>query len=577
MTRRLIGFVLLALTLALRLAPAAAEQKTLVILHTNDIHGHILPSIDFDYAGEPKPLVGGMARLSGVVRAVREEAAKAGKGFLLLDAGDIFDGTPEGLETKGRGIVELMNLLAYDAMTVGNHEFAHGVGPLQELAKAAKFPFLACNLVREEGGAPADFCVPFIVKETAGLKVAVIGVTTATTPEMNFPEATAGVRFLDTGKQVGLFLERVRKEQSPDLTIVLSHIGSQADAALARELPSLTLILGGHDHVTLDAGMRRGNALICQTGDHCLRVGRVDLTYDTETKAIVKLEARLVNLGADGPAADPAVEAKVQELRCKGYDEPVGRCDESCVRSRDQESRVGNLVADAMRAQTGAAVAVMNSGGVRSGLLRGEVTRRELFDIVPFPDPVRVFTLRGAELQALLENGVAPNGGYKFEVSGVRFAINPHAKEGRKIKDLHVGDAAVAADAEYAVAVSRFFAQQGIRKAFFAGKPSVDSPCSVYDCLVKLFQSVPEVKTRAPGAIVTVREKPAEEGEETVNVNQADAITLTHLPGIGDTLAARIVEYREAHGPFQSLDELEKIKGFSAGLLGKLRGRLVLE
>ncbi len=568
---------LAAVVLLLALAVAAgAEQKSIVILHTNDVHGHILPSYDFRYPGEPKPRVGGYARLSGVVRRVRAEAESAGKGFLLLDAGDVFDGTPEGLRTRGKGMVELMNLIGYDAMTVGNHEFAHGVEALREMSGAARFPFLACNLVAEDGSF-LDWIKPVLVKEVAGLRVAVVGVVTASTPEMNFAENVRGVRFLPTEERVRACLEYVDRQVKPDIRFVLSHVSSQSDAALARANPSVPLFIGGHDHVVLEAGMRRGNALICQAGDHLLRVGRIDLVYDTETRRIVSLEASLINLGSDAPEPDPAVAALVETIRAKEYDEPVGRCDVSCVPGRDQESRVGNLVTDAMRARSKAEVALMNSGGVRSGLVRGEVTRRHLFDIAPFPDEVRVYRLRGEELRSLLENGAPPSGGFRFEVSGIAFDMNPLESEGRRVGNLRIGGAAFDPRREYSVAVSSFFAQHGVRRAFFAGKEFSSDRASVYDCLVDYFASTPEVQTRPPGAIVLRKEKPSGAAADRININEADAIALTRLPGIGEVLAARIVEYRAENGPFRDPDELLRIKGLSEAVLSRIRDRITLD
>jgi len=568
----------LAAVLALVFAAvAAAEERTLVIFHTNDIHGHILPSIDFDYPGEPKPRLGGFARLSGVVREARARAEKAGHGFLLLDAGDIFDGTPEGLETRGLGIVELMNQVGYDGMAVGNHEFAHGVEAVRALAQAAKFPWLACNIVLEEGGVLADFAKPYLVKEAGGLKVAIVGVTTPSTPEMNFDENCAGVRFLPYVDRVARCVEFLRAQVKPDVIVVLSHIGTQADAALAREV-DVPVIVGGHDHVTLEAGMRRGNSLICQTGDHLRRVGRIELVYDTVKQAVVRVEASLINLGGEGPEPDPAMAAKVEEVRSEAYDEVVGRCDVSCVQGRDQESRVGNLVTDAMCGQTGAQVGIMNSGGVRSNLLRGPVTRRDLFEITPFPDPVRVYTIPGNELLSLLESGVPPTGGYKYEVAGLAFTVNLREREGRRVKNVKVGQVTLKEDDSYPVAISSFFAQHGARRAFFAGKPFRESGLTVYDCMVRHFQAVPEVKTRPPGSIGVSQEKPSEVGaEERIDINRADALKLTRLPGIGDTLAGRIVKYRTEHGPFRSADDLLLVKGISGGVLEKIRDRISVE
>lgn len=557
---------------------AWAEPRSLVILHTNDMHGHLYPGYDFNMPGEPKPRVGGMARIAGLARAVREQAEQAGTGFLLLDAGDVFEGTPEGLATRGMATIEVMNLAGYDAMTVGNHEFAHGVENLRALARGARFPMLACNIEREADRDATGFCVPWLIKETGGLRVAVIGVITPSTPVMNFPDAVSGLRFLPTAEQVAATLAQVNREHHPDVVVVLSHIGSQADAALARAVPGIPLIIGGHDHVALEAGMRRGESLICQTGDHALRCGRVDLTYDKETRTIVRLEATLVNLDEQTPAAAPEVLAKLETLRQPGYDEVIGRCGASCVQSRDQESRIGNLVTDAVRAGTGAAVAVMNNGGIRSGLLRGAVTRRDLFEVAPFPESVRIYTLKGSALRSLIESGADGTGGFKYELSGVGFELHAKETEGRRVQRLCIGDQPLGEDADYRVAVSEFFAQHGVRRAFFDGKPVEESGKTVFECLVHLFRSTAEVAPRGPGAMKVVSTRPTEaDGVDVIDVNEADVFEWIRLPGVGETLAERIIAWRNQHGRFERLEQLLEVKGISTGLLEKLRLRLRVE
>ncbi len=231
-------------------SPLAAEKRKLTLLYTNDLHGYLLPGKDYFTPGEPKPLIGGMAHLATYVQEVRKNCAEKKVGFLLLDAGDIFHGTPEGNKTKGEAVIEIMNEIGYNASAIGNHEYAYGEDNLRLLSKEAKFPFLSCNLVDKKTKKLVDYTKPYLIKGTENIKVGIIGVTTPETIRMNFYPDIQNIEFLN---YISVVTEQIAQlKNRVDLIILLSHLGTEKDILLAECIPEIDLIISGHDHLILE-------------------------------------------------------------------------------------------------------------------------------------------------------------------------------------------------------------------------------------------------------------------------------------------------------------------------------------
>ena len=198
------------------------------IIFTNDLRGAIqyqeAPFINPEFA----PRVTGGAAALKYVREVREEASKNGEGLLVLDGGNIFQGNPLGTRDGGETIIKWMNQMGYDAMTVGNYDFDQGVENVRKLSKLAEFPFLGGNILDESTGRSVDFCTPYMIKDVFGTRVAIIGVTTSSMPEITIPETIAGLEFEKELPYVKKAIEQV-KTQGADIVILLAHLGLPYD------------------------------------------------------------------------------------------------------------------------------------------------------------------------------------------------------------------------------------------------------------------------------------------------------------------------------------------------------------
>jgi 2',3'-cyclic-nucleotide 2'-phosphodiesterase (5'-nucleotidase family) len=438
---------------------AAAETRTVTVLHTNDLHGALLPQSDFETSGARKPDRGGVARLAAVIAAERASAAKEGRGVLLLDAGDCFHGTPEGNETKGEAVIAWMNFGKYDAMALGNHDWAYGDKNLSALAAMAKFPFLSCTVTRVDPAATTaaivEYAKPYVVIKSGGLRVAIIGFTTSGTPDMNLPEHTKDLDFgPDYGPQGAFYMKRARTEA--DVVIALTHLGSQSDGRLAEKAPGFDLIVGGHDHREFPKGFEKGGTLIVQAGCDGAWLGRVDLKYDTDTRKVTSREARLIAIDAS-VKDDPAAAELVKKYTRTDLDKAAGAT--AAFIGRGQASPLGMLVADGIRIAANSDVAFINSGGVRNDLPGGPVTRRDLYMTAPFEDSLVVYTLTGADLRTLLD-GAFRDGKLDYPVSGLEFSVDTKKPAGQRILGLKIGGEPFDPAKSYTVATTRFAANR---------------------------------------------------------------------------------------------------------------------
>ncbi len=414
--------------LLLALVPlAAADDVHLVVLHTNDIHGQVLPR-PATWLQKEGVTSGGLVRLAAKVAEVRAAVEAEGGHVLVLDGGDWFQGTPEGSVDGGLPFVRLLTQVGYDAMAIGNHEFDLGVAHAQEIVTSSGVLAVCSNIrgAQSPGGAfPArvDWAPAFRLFERGGIEIAVVGLVAPETPYITHKSAREGLLFEQPAEE----LARVRGElpESVDLIIPLTHCGVEEDRELSEAHPDLRLIVGGHSHSFLRNGVRSGQALIVQAGSKASALGRVDLHLDSESGEVLKSSARLIDLYEDPPDGLVSMEfvAQVDALVAAGEEAMgvvVGELVDLGPESGAFRSMpIGNWMADVMRRATGADVGVHNRGGIRKRLSVGPLTRRDLFEVMPFDNTVVSFELSGAELTQMMRSATHGRNQANLEVSGM--------------------------------------------------------------------------------------------------------------------------------------------------------------
>lgn len=448
-----------------------SRARDVTLLYTNDFHSAFEPVPAFWRPGSPR--LGGAAHLATLVARERAAADTA----FLLDAGDMFTGTLSRL-TEGEALLELMLLMGYDAMGVGNHEFDYGWQPFERGLTRVPFPVLCCNI--RHRGSGVRFTRPHTILERNGVRLGVIGVMglkAATRTIM--PSKVAELEFTDPVEETRASVRALR--DAVDVLVVLGHQGlpgpmqsdAEADPAVQRGMaedlafcaavPGIDVYIGAHSHHGLAQPIVHPDTgtIITQTYGYGTRLGRVRLTLDDGR--IIGHRVELLDVASDELPAHPGVVARVAQYRARVADAigpVVGTAAERFTRKYHQESTLGAFCADVMRAQAQAEVALTNAGGLRADLPAGGLDRGHVLDAFPFLNDSVTLELTGGALRAALEQGCSLEAGM-VQVSGLRLRYDPRRPAGARVLDVHVGDAPLDAERRYRVTTNSFLAEGG--------------------------------------------------------------------------------------------------------------------
>jgi 2',3'-cyclic-nucleotide 2'-phosphodiesterase (5'-nucleotidase family) len=447
MKRLNVAFLFLFL---LSFSPVYGEPVEIRILHVNDFHG---------FADSYKPfgsdeLLGGISYLAEVAERLREE-----KPSLLISAGDMIQGNNWANMSQGESVIELMNQMRFDVMVVGNHEFDFGQDILKKRIAEAKFPVLGANV---EG---LDGLRPYVIKEVGGVKIGIIGIVTEDTPVSTHPRNVVGLKFEPPEETIKRYIRELKEKA--DIIFVLSHIGYQADRILAERVEGIDVIVGGHSHTKIIKPVEVGKTIIVQAWEHAKALGVLDLTI--ENGKIVKFDGHLEEIRPVPDKEDKSIQAivekynrKVDSILNERIGETVLDLDGENVRTR--ETNLGNLIADIMRETAGADVAIINGGGIRASVKKGEVMMKDIYSVLPFDIYIVAIKLTGKQIREALEHGVSAieeRAGRFPQVSGLRFEYSTSEKIGSRVKNIFIADKPLDPEKEYTVATNDFLAAGG--------------------------------------------------------------------------------------------------------------------
>ena len=451
-------FRLLLAALALGGRAFAAEPIKIRVYHTNDVHGWIMPRPD---KFQTTRMIGGAAALASLIS--KETGPK-----LVLDGGDWWQGTPEGSLTKGEAVADVFNAIGYDAIVIGNHEYDDGQAPLRSLIARMKMPVLSANTFGADGKL-APWVRPWIVKEVAGVKIGVFGLTTSKMRSLAFPKNIEGLEFR---REVDAARDAVKalRKQGATVIIALTHIGLEGenqkfegDRTLAREVPGIDLIVGGHSHTFLNRAVRGDNGtLIVQAGSYLVKAGRAELLIDPESKKVTGSSDELIELWPDRVGEDPGVKAivaKYQEAVGKVFETVIATAPAAMGREADRENALGDWMADCYRESMGADTALQNGGGIRAELPAGPVTVRSIFNVMPFDNALVKLSMKGADLRAVFDHGVGV--GKIAQVSGADIVYYRPRSAGERVASISVGGAPLDESKVYSIATLDFLTTGG--------------------------------------------------------------------------------------------------------------------
>ena len=375
-----------------------ANIKKLTILHSNDLHG------DFLAEEVDAQLIGGVSMLSGYVSKVRREEKNA----IYCIAGDMFRGSVIDSEFRGISTIEIMNMLAPDVVTIGNHEIDYGIAHLLFLEKCAKFPIINANLHISTN--KARLFKPHHIIEIDGMKILFIGIVTDTVLSMAKKEALVG-SFIDI-HDAAAEVERICNAYNAtdiDCTILLTHIGFEEDKQLASQLdPSLgvDIIIGGHSHTFLEEPEEVNGILIAQAGTGTDQVGRFDLEIDTDSNCIHGFSWQSIPISDAHCPRDTALEAILNRYKTAA-DEKYSRLVTRLKRQLShpswyQETELGGFLADILQESLRLDMMLVGSGSIRVKEFGPIVLFSDLMECLPYDDSAIALWVSGAQLKKMI-------------------------------------------------------------------------------------------------------------------------------------------------------------------------------
>jgi 5'-nucleotidase/UDP-sugar diphosphatase len=447
---------------ALAAAPAMAETVKLTLLGVGDV---------YNFAEEDGR--GGFARLNAVALAERA----ANPNTLYLFDGDMLSPSLMSGFDQGQNTIDLTNLVPFDLAVPGNHEFDFGPENFLQKMAASKYPWAAINITNADGSAIAGLG-GVMVKEVGGLKVALIPVAQDTSPEVS---STGSLKFGPT-VDMAIAAAKAAREGGADIVVGVVQTDMTNDRALIKS-HAFDVILSGDDHSYATA--YDGVTAYVETSIDGQFLTPVDLLVEVGMKDDKRTISWVPNFRFIDTATvtpDPASQALADTFAAK-LDETLGveiGTAETAMDSRrnvvrGEEATMGNLITDAMRAATGADVAIMNGGGIRGDRTYdagAKLTRRDILTELPFGNVTMVTELPGAQILLALENAVSQveKGSGRFaQVSGMTFAFDASAEAGARVSDVMVAGAALEADKIYKVAVNDYILGGGDGYAALGG------------------------------------------------------------------------------------------------------------
>ena len=446
---RLLAGATLASTLPSWLRAAgipAQDLVTISILHTTDLHGHILPTTDYD----GRTNLGGLARCVTRIRHWQAENPNS----LLIDIGDVYQGTQFALSNQGRSMIDLFNLLRYDAWIIGNHEFDWGIEPFLGAVERSQMSVLAANTLLEGKTAgqlrdarhPFAKIRPYILKEIAGIKVAIVGLTTPGMPFWFLPKFIDGIEFQHPVEATRNAI-REAKAAGANVVVVAGHMGlkertggddfANCVMALTAEFPETAVLIAGHTHQDIPSRLTNG-VLLTQADHFGIHVGRVDLLFDRNSRKLLHREAR-TELMDDRFALDPVILSRTQPRLDRAAEvlaEPVGELIETLsVRSEQGEpSEVERLIAAAITESL--ADRKLKVDGVFHGLFddrhafkKGRKTIGDLWEILPYENYLVTAELTPLELKVIMEEVFQSR--ERRSLTGFEISVTGQGKERR--------------------------------------------------------------------------------------------------------------------------------------------------
>lgn len=455
-------------------ACSSNQNLTLNIVHTNDLHSHLLPFNDYaDCTLNSSECLGGFARITTFLKQEKQN-----QNTLILDAGDRFTGTSFYALTKSQYLLPLFQKMPYDVVTLGNHEFDDNLSETEMFLSNWGIPVVVSNMVIPPSETLSQIVKPYVILERGNRKIGVIGLLTTETNVMKPSQIT----ITDIDEALSHAIQQL-KQNRVDIIVVLSHIGLDEDKKIAEKFPDIDVIVGGHSHSLLSNDTQQihrvddypivrnnGKTVIVSSGKGGHFVGKLSVEFDADGH-IASYQGDTVSMSYqiknDISAYQTIVEAekKLKHILNKeiafiqqdyGFTIDTNYCSENCF--------IGEYVATQLhRAYPMVDGVFLNAGSFRRGLKRGIVRYQNLIEVYPYDNEAVLVELTGSELKSFLEHGLSryqlkDKTNELLQVAGISYMFSATDK---KIRFVYINGKPIDLNQKYIFLTSQFLADGG--------------------------------------------------------------------------------------------------------------------
>jgi len=484
------AYIALSLLLSVPVfAEENAENQRLTVFFTNDIHGGIVPQRAEFLNPDFPPTLGGGPSVAAILKGARAQAEADNAATLMIDGGDVYQGTLVGTESKGMAVVEYMNKIGYDASVPGNHEFDLGKDVFIEMVKASEFSWIAANIYDTETGERWEWVKPWTIVERNGLRIGITGVTTTGTAAMSFAKNIAGLEFRNEILALEETVAELRR-QNVDLVVSIGHVALPYDPRegyeelkkktyeqvtnsryvnsmeIAHFVEGIDILLGGHLHKGYEQVWEdpKNHTICLQNYANGGNLGWIEFEIDQETRTIAGYNyvadnnsMLLLQQEQFWPDSEMQsfVDEKIDEYE-KDFRDVIGITRKGLSRSSTGEGVMNNLVCDAMIASVeGGQFGFLNFGGIRAEIQAGPITKEDVFRVMPFDNEITSFKATGAFIKGIIERKLN-GGGRGLVIGGANVVFNRNLPNGERVVSVMIDGVELEPDEMYTVVTTDY-------------------------------------------------------------------------------------------------------------------------
>jgi 2',3'-cyclic-nucleotide 2'-phosphodiesterase (5'-nucleotidase family) len=482
-------------------------DKKISVANTADVHGHLVfdDEVGGYYTMEDLSVIMGLPLVKHFVEEIRSK----NKDTLFLDSGDFFHGTNEANINKGEGLVKAANLMGYNAMVPGNHDFNFGFDRLLEIKSELNYPMLSANIYKDGKLAFEEYRII----DVGGVKVGLFGLTTPWALSFTNSRNNDGVTIEEPVKPAKRVVSMLKDKV--DIIVLISHLGDDVDEKVVKEVAGIDIVFAGHFHNLYKSPKRIGDTYIVESGGWTTHLGIADIymkenkVADISWKVITSKDKSLVDKKVDESAQ------KYYSMALESSKEVLGRAEVKLngIRSqlRTRETNLANLLADAMKAYGNADIAIMNGGGIRESIPQGEINLYKIGKVLPFSNSLVTLEMKGDKIYSAIERGVrdytsGANGGF-LQVSGIKYVFDGSKPAGERVLSVEKDGQPLDRNKYYVVATNDYLYNGGDNYEEFKDAKLVSMGALLKDVLAQHIKSRGSVSYKEEGRIKVINER----------------------------------------------------------------------